>query len=250
MMSPEQYETMPDSIEQPAEMTAQLIEIDETCFQAREGFSAYLDGAVSGVEMAALSSHLEVCPDCAAEFHAWRDVQSALAQVGPAVAPARLQARLRAAIADEFAKGTHLPWNRRLAAMWERTLAPLALRVSGGLAVALVLLGGLAWVFATPIAVQANDDGLADLKAPRYLYSQVPAIPLAMSADVPVMIEARIDASGRVYDYSVIEGKLDPDVEQQLGQNLLASVFRPASVFGTPVKGHVVLTFTGVSVHI
>lgn len=246
MKGPEQHET---GYETMADSLTQLIGIDETCFEMREGFSAYLDGAMSGVEMAVLSSHMDGCADCAAEFHAWRDVQNALAHVGPAVPPARLQAKLRAAIADEFAKGTHLPWHRRLASIWDRTLAPLALRVSGAMAVALVLLGGLAWAFATPIAVQANDDGLADLKAPRYLYSQVPAIPLAMSADVPVVIEARISASGRVYDYSVIEGKLDPLVEQQLGQNLLASIFRPASVFGTPVKGHVVLTFTGVSVH-
>jgi anti-sigma factor RsiW len=225
-------------------------EFSVICGQIREGFSAYLDGAVSGAEMAVIAAHLDDCLDCEAEFHAWRDVQSALAQIGPAVAPARLQARLRAAIADESAKGTHLPWNRRLAAMWDKTLAPLAFRASCALAIGLLLIGGMGYMFAAPIAVQANDDGLADLRAPRYLYSQVAPQPLNMPADVPVVIEAKVDETGRVYDYAVLEGKLEPSVERQLGQNLLASVFRPASVFGAPVKGHVVLTFTGVSVHI
>jgi hypothetical protein len=31
-------------------------------------------------------------------------------------------------------------------------------------------------------------------------------------------------------------------------QNLLTSVFRPATVFGVPVDGHVMLTYAGVSV--
>jgi hypothetical protein len=234
----------------PEEFQQSTMPIDEACEQMRGEFSAYLDGEMSGRQMAAISSHLDTCSDCAAEFTAWRDVQNALGQVGSAVAPARLQARLRAAIADEFVKGSHLPWNRRLVSMWDRTLAPLAFRVSAALAIALMLLGGLGWVFATPIAVQANDDGLADLRAPRYLYSQVPPLALELNADVPVVIEAQIDASGRVYNYSVLEGTLsDPVLKQQLEQNLLASIFRPASVFGTPVKGHVVLTFAGISVH-
>lgn len=223
---------------------------DESCAAARESFSAYLDGAMSGVEMARILDHLESCEGCAVEFAAWRDVQSALAQIGPAHAPMRLQAQLRAAIATEFAKGAHLPWTGRLQMAWGRTLAPLALRVSGGLALALMLVVGLGWMFAAPIAVQANDDGLADLHAPRYLYSQVPPLPIETDRDVPLVVEAKVDSAGRVYDYTVLEGPgSDQRVKNQLEQNLLASVFRPASVFGVPVPGHVVLTYAGVSVH-
>jgi hypothetical protein len=122
--------------------------------------------------------------------------------------------------------------------------------VSGGLALAMLLVGGLGWMFAVPIAVQANDDGLADLRAPRYLYSQVPPLPITTDRDVPLVVEAKVDAAGRVYDYTVLAGPGDDQrVKLQLEQNLLASVFRPASVFGVPVPGHVVLTYAGVSVH-
>jgi hypothetical protein len=51
-----------------------------------------------------------------------------------------------------------------------------------------------------------------------------------------------------VYDYSIVEGPSDERVKISVEQNLLASVFRPATVFGVPVRGHVVVTFTGVSV--
>jgi hypothetical protein len=37
-------------------------------------------------------------------------------------------------------------------------------------------------------------------------------------------------------------------VKIRVENNLLTSVFTPATVFGVPVRGHVVITYTGVSV--
>jgi len=223
------------------------------CEAVREGFSGYLDGAVTGVEMAAISAHLEICGGCAQEFAAWRDVQAALGQMGQAHPPASLQANLRAVLSEEAGRGTHLPLLRRFLLAWQRTLAPMALRVSGGLVAALLLAGGLGWIFGAPIAVQANDDRIANMVAPRYLYSQVPAQPIVTGRDVPVsvpiVVEAKVDTAGRVYDYKILEGPTDPQVVVSIEANLLASVFKPATVFGEPVRGHVVLTYTGVSVH-
>jgi hypothetical protein len=233
--------------ERENELTGTVAKSD-ACETVREEFSDYLDGAVTGVEMAAISSHLDACDVCDTEFTAWRDVQSALAQVGPAQPPMNLQGRLRKALAEERARGTHLPWYGRLSLAWDATIAPVALRVSGALAMALLLVGGLGWVFGAPIAVQANDDYMAHLIAPHYLYSQVPPQPIQTKRDVPIVVQAMVDANGRVYDYAIVEGPTDDNVKISVEQNLLASVFKPATVFGVPVKGQVVLTFTGVSV--
>jgi len=62
------------------------------------------------------------------------------------------------------------------------------------------------------------------------------------------MVEAKVDTNGRVYDYSILAGQLDQAARLQVEQNLLSSVFKPATLFGTPVRGQVVLTYTGVSV--
>jgi hypothetical protein len=86
------------------------------------------------------------------------------------------------------------------------------------------------------------------LIAPHYLYSQVPPIEVQAGRDVPVLIDAKVDTSGRVYDYIIIDGPSDPAVRLQVEQNLLNSVFKPATVFGVPVHGHVMLTYAGVSV--
>ena len=214
----------------------------------RSGFSAYLDGAISGVEMAAISAHLQNCNECATDFNVWREVQRSLGELGPAQPPVRLQAQLQAAIAAERERGAHLPFHHRALLQWKSSIAPLALRLSGGLAATVILTGCLIWMFSAPIAVQANDDAMAHLVAPRYLYSQVPPEPINTLRDVPIVVEAMVDIKGRVYDYSILEGPQDPQVKVRVENNLLGSIFRPATVFGVPVRGHVVMTYTGVSV--
>jgi anti-sigma factor RsiW len=223
--------------------------MDTTCRSIRDAFTDYLDGAVNGHEMASISAHLDTCSACANEFAAWRNVQRSLAALGTAHPPAQLQPHLLAALATERANGTHLSPLRRLGRAWDATLAPLALRLSGALAAALILVAGISWLFAAPIAVQANDDRLAHLVAPHYLYSEVPPQPIPTRRDAPIVVEALVDSHGRVYDYQILEGPRDRSVEVRVEDNLLGSVFQPATVFGVPVAGHIVMTYMGVSVH-
>ena len=105
----------------------------------------------------------------------------------------------------------------------------------------------VAW-FGAPSEVKANDEPLGAMTAPHFLYSEVPAQPIEFGREAPVLIEARIDDQGRVYDYTILSGPTDKSVERQVQANLLSSVFQPATIFGLPVAGHVVMTFSGVSV--
>ncbi len=221
---------------------------DEVCVATRAEFSAYLDGAVSGVAMAAIAEHLDSCSDCSLEFEELLAVQESLAELGHAHPPDQLQAQLRQAIAIEYERGTHLSPLNRFAFAWDTWLASAALRATGGFVATIVLLGALGWMFSAPLAVQANDDNMAQLISPRFAYSQVPPQPIVMDHDTPVMVEAKVDTSGRVYDYSILAGQLDQTARLQVEQNLLSSVFKPATLFGSPVRGQVVLTYTGVSV--
>jgi hypothetical protein len=223
----------------------------KNCSDVREEFSPYLDGEMSGTAMQSMASHLDGCENCAAEFTEWREIQGTLAAMGPAKAPAGLQARLRAALAVERERGTHLAWHQRLAAMWHATLAPVAFRAATGTVAAMVLIGGagaMVAMFGAPSEVQANDEPLGAMTAPHFLYSEVPPQPIEFGREVPVLIEAKVDDQGRVYDYTILSGPTDERVERRVQANLLSSVFQPATVFGLPVAGHVVMTFTGVSV--
>ena len=219
-----------------------------SCESVRTEFSAYLDGAVSGVEMAAIANHLAECSPCDREFAAWRSVQTALGELGGAKAPVRLQAQLRSALEIERERGTNLSFSRQVTRIWHTWLGEATARVAGGVAAAVVILGSAGQFLASNTPVMANDDNMAHLVGPRYLYSQVPPRPLQTGHDVPVLVQAKVDERGRVYDYAIIAGPADTKVRLRVEENLLASVFKPATAFGVPVSGEVIMTYSGVSV--
>lgn len=231
-----------------ARQTSDGIQDTADCGVARAAFSSYLDGALSGVEMGSMAEHLDHCNDCSREFRRWRSMQTTLTTLGPAKTPRRLQERLRTAIAAERERSSHLPAGARLLLLWKSSVAPLALQGAGGLVAAALLLGGVLHLFAPGIAVQANDDDMAHLIGPKYLYSQVPPQPIEMGRGTAILVEAKVDTNGRVYDYSIVDGPNNAAIRLRVEQNLLSSVFQPATVFGVPVAGHVMLTYTGVSV--
>ena len=224
------------------------LELPEKCQQSRAGFSAYLDGAMDGHTMGHLAEHLRTCEGCDAEFTAWRSMQNALGELGPAQVPTELQARLRDALASEIVTGRYLSPFRRFMSFFECTLAPAGLRLGAGLAATLVILGSAAWFVGSALPVQANDERLAHMNAPRYLYSQEAPEPITTSNEfVAVLVDAKVDAEGRVYDFDVIDGPNDPATRLRIEANLLESVFKPATVFGVPVPGHAMITYTAVS---
>ena len=221
-----------------------------SCHQVREMFSEYLDGAVSGREMQALSSHLEACGECEAEFAAWRKVQQALGTVGPVKAPTDLGLRLRLAISHESARRKGHWWDA-VASRWDNMLRPALVQASAGLAGAVVLIGGIAMligVVAVPQPVMANDEPLGALTSPHYLYSAAHLEPVMTSEDMTIVIEANVNSLGQVYDYTILSGPKDAGTDAQVRDQLMVQVYEPARVFGEAVKGQVLITFSGVSV--
>lgn len=224
-------------------------DVYQDCESVQAEFSAYLDGTLSGVKMASLAAHLNRCATCAWEFAALRSVQTALGELKPVPLPTDLQRQLRAAVSIERQRGTYLSVPRRALAAWNSYIGPAAFRFAGGLIATLIVAAGMAYIFGAPSSVQANDDRMAHLISPHYLYSQVPPQPINAGRDVPILVQAKINAQGRAYDYIILDGPDNPKVRLQVEENLLSSVFKPATVFGVPVRGQVVLTYTTLSVH-
>lgn len=221
---------------------------DTGCEAIREEFGSYLDGTLSGLKMTAIAAHLEECLECSTEFNDLRLIQLSLSSLGPARVPISLQDQLLESLAIERKNGTHLPFGQRVLVLLRDSVAPMALRVSAGMAVAAVLIGSLVWMYAPSLSVAASDDRMAHLVGPHYLYSEVPPQPISTRHDTPIVIEAKVNTEGRVYDYAIVEGPKDTRTTVAIEENLLSSVFTPATLFGVPVRGHVLLTYTGVSV--
>jgi hypothetical protein len=228
-----------------------------SCAAIQASFSDYLDGAISGQEMREIARHMDGvedsagCEACGREFAAWRQTQSAISSLGRAKAPADLGLKLRLAISREQARrGPRLL--DRISLAWENAVRPMLVQVSAGLVGTIVLVGGITLLLgmvAAPQAVLANDEPLGAMTAPHYLYSIASPGAIVTGGDTAIVVEASVDSSGRVYDYTIVSGPQDKAVRTQVESQLLGRVYQPASVFGLPVRGRVVITFAGISIH-
>jgi anti-sigma factor RsiW len=251
----------------------------KNCSSIRDRFSEYLDGALTGVAMQQVAAHLESCAACSGEFSDWRQLQQALADLGPAKPPADLALRLRVAISQEQTR-TPRQSLARFQVQWSNTFAPFLLRASAGFASAVLLVGTTALLigaFAAPEAVEARDQGSdAAATSPRFLYSMMESNSLDKAADPqaadspvldhsgkehartavfisdsstnPIVVEAYVNSEGRAYDYRIVSGPSDAQARARVETLLLFSVFEPARVFGEPVQGVAVMTLSGISV--
>jgi anti-sigma factor RsiW len=225
------------------------------CDQMQARLSEYLDGAVSGQQMLEIARHIDGdrnaagCGVCAGELAAWRTTQNALTALGPMKAPEDLALKLRVAISHEKSKRDSRLLDR-LALAWDNGMRPALLQISGGLAGSVVLLGtmlALMNMVGAP-AVQADDEPLGAVTQPHFRYSAVGTDGVVTPHDSPIVVEASVDTLGRVYDYKIVEGPGDAVTRRQVVNQLLNSVFQPASAFGVPIRGRVVLTYSGILV--
>ena len=222
------------------------------CDTVQAGFSEYLDGQLTGREMQRVAAHLEECRECAREWSALREAQAALAALGPVPEPEDLLLRIRVAVSQERARSRRSPfegWNLA----WKNAVGPFLLQAAAGCASATLLLGTvivLVTMFTQPEMAQATkDEPLGNATAPRLLYRSSAVGENEIGAiSGPVVVEAYINGAGRVYDYRIISGPTDEATRAQVENLLLFSVYEPARVFGRPVRGLTVVSFSGVSV--
>lgn len=224
--------------------------VSSICRHMRSQFSGYLDGIVSGRVMQEIAGHLQGCADCSDEFASLRATQSLLGSIGPAKAPEDLALRLRVALSQEAAKTPQAKVDR-WKIQWADVYRPFALRATAGFASAVCLIGTAAMLvgmFAAPTPVEARDEPFYFASGPRFLYTSIaPDTPIG-NPDQPVIVHAYVNDIGRVYDYRVVSGEITPELRRQLDNTMLFSLFEPARSFGEPVRGTVVMSFSGVAV--
>jgi hypothetical protein len=219
------------------------------CAQTKKLFSPYLDGRVSGAEMLALTRHVEQCPACEREFAAMQRTQQLLASLGPKKAPADLALKLRLAISREAAQ-TRRPRFEGLLIRLSNSFDAFMVPATAGLVSAVLTFGLLLGFFALPQALEASS---ADVPLMLYTGPQLQQSAFGMSlgnmGDNAVVIEAYVDANGRVEDYRILSQPDDAQaVLPQLKNLLIFTTFRPALSMGRPTTGTAVLSFSKISV--
>jgi hypothetical protein len=219
------------------------------CGEAKKLFSPYLDGQVSGREMHALDGHIEECSRCAQEYVAMRRTQLLLANLGSKKAPADLALKLRVAISREAAQKRHSRFEGLLVRL-ENALNAFMVPATAGLVSAVLIFGLLLGFIALPSQLQASsgDVPLMLYIAPQ-LEQSVFGTSLGSIGDDSVVIEAYVDANGRVQDYRILSQSEDAKAMLPRVKNLLIfTTFRPALSMGRPTAGRAVISFSRISV--
>jgi hypothetical protein len=219
------------------------------CGEAKKLFSPYLDGQVSGREMRALSGHMEDCSRCAREYVAVRRTQLLLATLGSKKAPADLALKLRVAVSREIARKRRARFEGVLVRL-ENALNAFMVPATAGLVSAVLIFGLLLGFIALPSQLQASsgDVPLMLYTGPQ-LEQSVFGTSLGSIGEDSVVIEAYVDANGRVQDYRILSQSDDADaVLPQVKNLLIFTTFRPALSMGRPTAGRAVISFSKISV--
>jgi Putative zinc-finger len=219
------------------------------CPQAKELFSPYLDGVLSGAEMLALQRHLLDCASCDGEYRELRRTQQLLVGVGRAKAPADLGLQLRLAISRQAALAKRAPFEG-LRLRLENALNAFMVPATAGFLSALIIFGIAMVYFVTPATLQASND------VPLVLVNTAPELQqtaFGMTLDSidadSLVIEASVDANGRVQDYRILSDPPDEkEVLPQVKRMLIFTTFRPALSMGRPTASKAVLSFSKISV--
>jgi hypothetical protein len=219
------------------------------CADAQPLFSSYLDSAVTGTQMHALSKHIDSCPNCRREYMLLIKSQRMLLGLGRAKVPADLSLRLRVAISQEVARSRR-PLFQGLSVRIQNAVNAFMVPATAGLVAALVIFGVLMGFFGLPnVQAMSNNDVPLMLYTSPQLQSSAFGLTMGAVNSDSLVIEAYVGADGRVEDYRILsDGDDSEDLLPQVKNMLIFTTFRPATSMGRPTPGRAVLSFSKISV--
>jgi len=219
------------------------------CSQAKRLLSPYLDGAVTGAEMLALQQHFSRCAACHGEYEALRRTQQLLANVARPKVPADLGLKLRLAVSHQAAAARRARFEGIMVRV-ENALQAFMVPAAAGFLSAVILFGIAMVYFVEPSSLRAdNDIPLIMVNTGPELQASAFGLTMDTIDDDSLVIEAYVDANGRVQDYRILsESNKSEEVLPKVKQMLIFTTFRPALSMGRPTPSRAVLSFSKISV--
>lgn len=218
------------------------------CSAAKKLMSSYLDGCVTRRQLAQMNEHLRACSECGGSFAALQRTQSMVSSLGRKSAPPDLALRLRVALSQEMANSRRSAWER-LRLRWDNAFNAIMVPATAGLVTTLVIFGVLISFLYYPAQVRASNDVPTVLYTPAQLRSTPFELTMGVTSAESLVVEAYVGPDGRVQDYRILSAPEEAQaVLPQLKNMLIFTTFQPATAFGQPTSGRVILTFSKVQV--
>jgi len=212
----------------------------ERCVEIRDHFSDYLDGVCDPQALKSIRFHLSYCDPCRSELETWETMRADLRDLTRLQVPPEVALRMRV----EVSRAVHrkvLDWLR----VWlDNVLQPMLLPASGGVLAAVVFFCLIMGTLVVP-TTKTPDVPLGCPTPPHVLE----LAPFGFNTgDAPVVVVVPVDAGGRAMGYRVLSGATSPELLHQLDRVIYFGNFQPATWFGRPTDGQVVISLRSITV--
>jgi anti-sigma factor RsiW len=212
----------------------------ENCLEIRNHFSDYLDDLCTPEARKSIRYHLSFCDVCQEQLEQSQSIQEELRSLPRQQVPPDVGLRLRVQASKKLSP-------KPLSERWlriEDTLKPLLIPATGGVLTAVICFCLIMGSQVVPIT--NTPDVTVQVVTP----ARVQALaPMDFNAgDNGLVLVTQINAEGRAKGYRVLSGQRSPEVMERLDRMIYFSVFRPATNFGKPTDGEVVLSLRRITV--
>jgi hypothetical protein len=216
------------------------------CDKVRKAFSAFLDRKLDREASDSVTEHLAHCRDCSIYSEQVQSMHAVLRDL-PKVSPSqRLITQLQVLASRERVRRLshntlsalmHF-WGAELRLFVDNLMRPLAIPFTGGLLSSVCLFGML--------MPTLQFQHLTHNDVPSGLFTQsvatVDALPPFGFSEDDVVVQLTLDDRGSVVDYAVPNG-MNSKLRNDIANMILFTKFEPATEFGVPIAGKVLVSF-------
>jgi anti-sigma factor (TIGR02949 family) len=212
----------------------------ESCVEIRNHFSDYLDDRCTPEARKSIRYHLSNCDACVEQLDQWQSVREELQSLPRRQVPPELALRLRVQMSQRLNQTPVADLRVRL----ENALRPLLLPATGGVLTAVICFCLIMGSQVTPITT--GPDITVQMVQPARVQQLAPMD--FSTDDNGLVVVTQINAEGRAKGYRVLSGEGSPELMHHLDRMIYFSIFQPATVFGKPTDGQMILSLRRITV--
>lgn len=212
----------------------------ESCVEIRNHFSDYLDDLCASEARKSIRYHLGYCEACAEQLEQWQSVREELKALPRQTVPPEVALTLRVQTSQRLNRNPLSEFRVRL----DNALKPFLLPATGGVLMAIFCFCLIMGSEVGPVT--SGPDVTLQVVQPARVEQLAPMD--FTTDDNGLVLVTQVNAEGRAKGYRVVSGSGSPELMHHLDRMIFFSIFQPATMFGKPTDGQVVLSLRRITV--